>query len=181
VVVVELARFGGEAEVGDGRRLVVCDFEAGRPFVLGLVLQVEFEGLVGEVGEAGFGGELGVADAAGLKVLAISFTSRVLWKKGTYRATGKLVCLAVVVLVVCSLPVTIHSHDVGKHCAGAVVLVCIEEDTEALELVGRTEDVALGGALLGEPHCEAVAIQVALAANLELYLNLGRVSWKARC
>jgi hypothetical protein len=68
-----------------------------------------------------------------------------------YRAAGELVGLAVVVLVVSSLSVTVHSHDVGKDGARAVVFVCIKKDTEAFEFVGRAEDIALEGALLGEP------------------------------
>jgi hypothetical protein len=94
----------------------------------------------------------------------------------SYRATCKLICLAVVVLVVCSRAIAAHSHNIGKHCARAVVLVRIKEDAEALELVCRTEDVAWNGALLGEPHCEAVAIKVTLAGDFELELDLCRVS-----
>ena len=97
----------------------------------------------------------------------------------SYRATGELVRLAVVVLVVRCLPIATHSHDIGKHCAGAVVLVRIKKDAEALELVGGTEDVARSGALLGEPHSEAVAIQIALASDFELEFDLCRVSWEA--
>jgi hypothetical protein len=37
VVVVELARFGGETEVGDRRNLEVFDLKASGPFALGLV------------------------------------------------------------------------------------------------------------------------------------------------
>lgn len=39
MIVVELARFSGETEVGNGWGLEVFDFEAGRPFVLGFVLE----------------------------------------------------------------------------------------------------------------------------------------------
>lgn len=69
-VVRELARLGGEAQVGDGRDLEVGDLEAEGVLVFGLVLQLELEERVLEVGDAGFGGDLGVADAAGLDTLA---------------------------------------------------------------------------------------------------------------
>lgn len=91
---------------------------------------------------------------------------------GTYRASSDLVGLTIVVLVIRGLPITVHSHDVGEYCARAVVLVRIEEEAKALELVCVTEDVSWLSALLGEPHCEAVAVEVALAVNLELELNL---------
>jgi hypothetical protein len=90
----------------------------------------------------------------------------------TYGAAGNLVGLAVVVLVVGRVSIPIHSHDVGKHGAGAVVLVCVEEEAEALELVSMAKDVSWLGALLGEPHGEAVAVEVALAVDLELECDL---------
>jgi hypothetical protein len=65
-VVAQLASLGAEAEVRDGRDLEVGDLEAGRVFVLGLVLQLELQERVGKVGQTGLGGDLGVADAAGL-------------------------------------------------------------------------------------------------------------------
>lgn len=67
VIVRELARLSGEAQVSDGRDLEVGDVEAFGPFAFGLVLEVEFKRLVGEVGETGFGGDVGVADSAGLE------------------------------------------------------------------------------------------------------------------
>ena len=66
-VVAQLACFGAEAEVCDGRHFEVWDLEAQRVFVFGLVLQFELQRGVGEVGQARFGGDLGVADAAGLE------------------------------------------------------------------------------------------------------------------
>lgn len=66
-VVAQLACFGAEAEVCDGRDFEIGDLEARRVFVLGLVLQLELEERVLEVGQARFGGDLGVADPAGLE------------------------------------------------------------------------------------------------------------------
>lgn len=75
-------------------------------------------------------------------------------------------------LVVGSLAVAHHGHDVGKRSAGTVVLVRIEEDTQTLEVVRRTEDRTLSGALLGEPHGETIAVQVAGPFDLEFNLDL---------
>lgn len=75
-------------------------------------------------------------------------------------------------LVVGSLAVAHHGHDVGERSAGTVVLVRIEEDTQTLEVVRRTEDRTLSGALLGEPHGETIAVQVAGPFDLEFNLDL---------
>ena len=70
VVVAQLAGLGGEAEVGDrgdgdvGVRGI--QREAVVPGVLRLVLQVQGQGLVLEVGQAGFGGDGGASEATGL-------------------------------------------------------------------------------------------------------------------
>ena len=90
----------------------------------------------------------------------------------TYRASSDLVGLAVVVLVVGRVSISVHGHDVGEHGTRAVVLVCVEEEAEALKLVGVAEDVSWLRALLGEPHGEAIAVEVALAVDLELERNL---------
>jgi hypothetical protein len=91
---------------------------------------------------------------------------------GAYRAAGDLVRLAVVVLVVDGLAVAVHGHDVGEDGAGAVVLVRVDEDAQALELVGVAKDGPWLRALLGEPHGEAVAVEVALAMDLEFDRDL---------
>ena len=61
-------------------------------------------------------------------------------------------------LVVGGLSVAHHGHDVRERGAGAVVLVCVEEDTQTLEVVSRSEDGALRRALLGQPHGEPIAV-----------------------
>ena len=132
-------------------------------------MQFEAKELFLEVGEARFRCDLGVADTTGLGLLAERWMLRI---KVTHRASSELVRLAVVVLVVDGVAVTLHSHDVGKHCAWAVVLVGIEEKAEALKLVCVTEDVSWLGALLGEPHSEAVAVEIALSVDLELEKDL---------
>lgn len=75
-------------------------------------------------------------------------------------------------LVVGSLAIAHHGHDVGERSAGTVVLVRVKEDTQTLKVIRRTEDRALGGALLGEPHGEAIAVQVAGTFDLEFNLDL---------
>jgi hypothetical protein len=64
--------------------------------------------------------------------------------------------------------IALHRHYVGKHGAWSVVLIRVEEETESLELVCVAEDVAWLRALLSEPHCKAIAVEVALAVDLEL-------------
>lgn len=90
----------------------------------------------------------------------------------SYRASGDFVCLAVIVLVVWRVSITGHSHDVGEHGAGPVVLVRVKEDSEAFKLVRGAEDISLGSSLLGEPHGETISVKVALAGDLELNLDL---------
>jgi hypothetical protein len=92
--------------------------------------------------------------------------------RDTYRASSDLVGLAVVVLVVGSLAVAVHGHDVREDSAWTVVLVRVNEDTEALKVVGVAKDGPRLCALLGEPHGEAVAVEVALAMDLEFNRNL---------
>lgn len=91
---------------------------------------------------------------------------------GAYRAAGDFVCFAVVVLVVWRLSVTGHGHDIREHGSGSVILVGVEEDTEAFEPVRGAKDIARSGALLCEPHSEAVTEQAALSMNLKLHQNL---------
>lgn len=75
-------------------------------------------------------------------------------------------------LVIGGLPIAHHRHDVRERHTGAVVLIGVEEDTETLESVCRTEDRALCGTLLGEPEGKSITMQVAGAVDLKLELNL---------
>jgi hypothetical protein len=90
----------------------------------------------------------------------------------TYRASSDLVRLTIIVLVVCRVTVTVHSHDVREYGAWSVVLVRVEEETKTLEFVRVAKDIAWLASLLGEPHGKAISIQIALAANLELEFDL---------
>ena len=123
------------------------------PLIFLLVLELELECLVLEIGQSGFGGDVGVAKASG----------------GT---AHEFILFAVVVFIVSSVSIADHGHYVGEDGAGAVVLVSVKEDTETLEFVDRAEDVALGGALFGYPHGEAVAMKVTLAVDLEFDFDL---------
>lgn len=102
MVIRQLARFGREAEVGDGRQGDGPRFEAVRPFVLGFVLQRDRQGFLGEVGDADFGGDRGGADAAGLggwcvsQYIFISWIDRMLEGVETGRR-GERVCVCVCV------------------------------------------------------------------------------------
>lgn len=138
VAVAELARLGAETQVADGGQFEVGDLEAAGPLVFVLVHQVEGELFVLEVGDLGPRGEVGIAHAAS-------------------RAACELVRFAVVALVVFRLAVADHGHDVGEDDAGAVVLVGVEEDSQAFELVAHAEDGAFFHAGLGHPEGHAVA------------------------
>lgn len=91
---------------------------------------------------------------------------------GTYGASSDLISLAVIVLIIGGLSVAAHGHNVGEHGAGAVVLVCVKEDTKTFELVRMAEDVAWLCALLGEPHGKAVAVEASLSMDLKLEEDL---------
>ncbi len=66
MVVAQLARLGAEAEERNlGYRWGLIRLEAQGPFVLGLVLQLQFQVLLLEVGQAGLGRNVRVANAPG--------------------------------------------------------------------------------------------------------------------
>lgn len=121
VVITQLTGLGGETQVSDRRngdvRVLGVEGEAVGPGILRLVLQVQSQGLVLEVGKTELSGDGGIAEA-------------------TRGAASQFVGLAVVGLVVGGRAVAHHGHDVGEGHAGAVVLVCVDEDTETFEAVG---------------------------------------------
>jgi len=152
VAVAELTGLGAEAQVADAGELDVRDGEAAGPLVLVLVHQVEGEFFVLEVGNLGPRGEVRVAHAA----------------RG---AAGELVGFAVVALVVLGLAVADHGHDVREYNAGPVVLVGVEEDSQAFELVFHAEDGAFFHAGLCDPERHAIAEEGARAVDLEFELD----------
>lgn len=125
MVVAQLARFRAEAKVRDvGDRWGLVGLKAQQPVVLLLVLQLQFKLLVLEVRQAKLGRDRSVPDP-------------------TRRATCELLRFAIRIFVIGSLPVADHRHDIGKYCAGSVVLVGIEEDAQALEVVDTAKDRSL--------------------------------------
>jgi hypothetical protein len=154
VVITQLARLGRETEVrnaGNSGRLV--GLEAELPGVFSFVLKLELQALILEVGETGFGRYACAPDAPG-------------------RTTHELIVLAVVGLVVDLVAISNHSHDIGEYGAWTIVFVGVEEDSETFEFVDAAEDGPRGCTLLGEPHCEAIAVQVPLSVDFEFYFNL---------
>lgn len=75
-------------------------------------------------------------------------------------------------LIVDSLSVAKHSHDIREDNTRSVVLVCVEKDTQTLEHVLVTKDRTLLCSVGGHPHGKAVTEEVALAIDIELNLNL---------
>lgn len=154
MVIVQFTRLGREAKVGNGRQgRGLARLEAELPAALRLVLQLELQELVLEVGQLELGRDGRVAEAA-------------------RRATRQLVRLAIIGLVVVCLAVADHGHNVREDHAGPVVLVRVEEDAETLELVHATEYRPDLATILRHPKCETVAIEIALPANLELDFDL---------
>ena len=93
-------------------------------------------------------------------------------RQSTYRTPSDLIGLSIVLLVVGCISITAHGHDVRKYSAWSIVLVGVEEKTEALELVCMTEDISGLRALLGEPHGKAVAVEISLSMDLKLECDL---------
>ena len=149
MVVGQLSGLGAEAEVGNvGDRRGVGLVEAHLPVVLVLVLQLELELLLLEVGQAQLCRDLGVSEPA-------------------RRASAHLGRLAVVALVVLGVAVAKHGHDIGEDDAGAVVLVRVYKDAQSLKVVRVSKNVARLAALAGDPHGEAITVQLVLARNSE--------------
>lgn len=75
VVVAQFACLSGETQVGDGgdcdAAILGSQAEAVGPGVLGLVLQVQGERLVLEVGETKLGGDRSVAESTGLEITLV--------------------------------------------------------------------------------------------------------------
>lgn len=94
----------------------------------------------------------------------------------TYGTPSQLVGLAIVRLVVARLAIAHHGHYVGEGRAGAVILVRVEEDTQTFKVIRGPKDGALRRALLGEPHGKPVTVQISLAMDIELDLDLQPVS-----
>lgn len=75
-------------------------------------------------------------------------------------------------LVIASLTIPHHSHDVRKSNPRTIILVSVKEDTETLESIRGTENGTLRGTLLGEPQGKTVTVQITGSMNLELKLDL---------
>lgn len=177
MVVAQLARLGGQAEVGDGGDVDVVfrrgQREAVGPGLVGLVLQVEGQGFVLEVGQARFFGSTGgVTETASLRSSQYLLKTASAGGIRTHRTARQLVVLPIMRLIVRGLAVAHHGHDIWERSPRTVVLVRVEEDSQALEFVRRTKDRARGCALLGEPQGKAISVQVAGAMDLEFNLDL---------
>jgi hypothetical protein len=90
----------------------------------------------------------------------------------TNRTASEFVGLAVVGLVIGSVAITQHSHDIRKHNTRSVILVRIEKDTQTLEFVLVAKHGTLLCSVGGHPHGEPITEKVALAIDVEFNLNL---------
>lgn len=69
MVVGQFTSFGRETKIGHRGYFEILNFEALRPFIFLLVLEIELERLVGKIGEAGFGRNPGVANTSSLAII----------------------------------------------------------------------------------------------------------------
>lgn len=153
MVVAQLASLSAESEIGNvGDRRRVVHLKAHHPVADGLVLELELERLILEVGQSHLGGDGRVTKASG-------------------RAAGQLRLLAIVVLVVARLSVSKHGHDIGEDNTRSVVLVCVDKDAQAFEFIRMAKDGTELASLLRDPHGEAIAVELVLAVDLEFNLD----------
>lgn len=89
-----------------------------------------------------------------------------------YRASTNLVNLAIIRLIVSRIPVAQHCHNIWEYCPRSIVLVCVEEDAETLELIGRAENWAWDGTLFRQPHRKPIAEESALSSDFECEFDL---------
>lgn len=86
----------------------------------------------------------------------------------TYRAARNLILLPIMIFVVFDGGVPHHGHDIRKHYPRSLVLVRIDKDSKAFEVVGRAKDSSGCCSLFGEPDGHPIAVEIPLAVDLEL-------------
>ena len=74
-------------------------------------------------------------------------------------------------LVIGSVAITKHSHNIREHNTRSVVLVRVEKDTQSLELVLVSKHRTLLCSIGGHPHGKTVTEEVALAIDVEFNLD----------
>jgi len=87
--------------------------------------------------------------------------------EGTHRTPGQLVILPIVILIVRHRAVPEHSHHIRKHHPRPPVLVSVDDDAQAIEIVFGAEHFSRLGALFGQPDRHAVPVEVAGAVNFK--------------
>jgi hypothetical protein len=75
-------------------------------------------------------------------------------------------------LIIGSLTVSKHGHDIRKHNPRPVILVRVKKEAQAFKLVLRTKDGTLLSSVLGHPHGKAITKQVSLTVDGEFDFNL---------
>lgn len=144
----ELTTVRGKAEIRDRRQGDVRDVEALDPFAVITILQFQAKEILLEVRQLCLSGHRRVPDSPGA-------------------AARELGALSVMIMVVTGLAVSQHGRDVGEHNSRTVVLIGVEEDSKTLEFVNRAENGTGKGALLRDPHGEAVAVEMVVAVDFE--------------
>ena len=89
-----------------------------------------------------------------------------------YRTAGKLLVLAIVILVIGRLTISYHGHHIRECYPWPVVFVCVKEDSEPFEFIHRTKYRPPCRSLLGDPQCHSIAMKVPFTVYLEFKLDL---------
>jgi hypothetical protein len=75
-------------------------------------------------------------------------------------------------LVIGSVAITKHSHNIREHNTRSVVLVRVEKDTQSLEFILVSKHRTLLCSVGCHPHGKTVTEEVALAIDVEFNLDL---------
>jgi hypothetical protein len=75
-------------------------------------------------------------------------------------------------LIIRSMSITKHSHDIRKHNPGPIILVRIKKDTQPFELILVSKHRTLLCSVCSHPHGKPITKQVALAIDVEFNFNL---------
>lgn len=93
-------------------------------------------------------------------------------KEQTHRTPTQLISFAIGVLLIFGLSVSQHRHHIGERCPWTVVLVGINEDSKPFKFIRGPEDLAALGALFGQPHGHAIAVEIVCACDGEFDFDL---------
>lgn len=89
-----------------------------------------------------------------------------------YRTARQLVIFSVMILVIRDRRISQHGHHIGKYNARPLILVRINKDTQALEIIRESKHFSGCGTFFRDPNSHAVPVETTPAMNFERNLNL---------